>query len=247
MESELKQEYDNMGIEPTQEVLYRSVDLCSSYNIEDAAEFVEQWVAFSISNLNGAEPTVDHLNEFERKVFQAKRDKELQAASKKKSGKFPSAISNLTHLNDIAASNSNPLAMYGVEDDDVMDDYMQDSAMASAVLDDVDSMPGTPSVCRTPKAKSALARTPARQNDALFSPASYSPIGTPRTHIAAAGSGKIVYTFGNPSLITNAHWSLKTPLPRITVKQLLQHEGTCLGPGTKVKYMFDNLYEKAEI
>ncbi|XP_075153605.1 DNA polymerase alpha subunit B [Haematobia irritans] len=242
METELKQEFDNMGIEPSPEVLYRSVDLCSSYNIDDAAEFVEQWVAFSISNLNGAEPTVDHLNEFERKVFQAKRERELQAANKKRGTKYPSAISNLTHLNEIAANNSNPLAMYGVEDDTVMDDYMQDSAM-----DDIDSTPGTPSVCRTPKAKSALARTPARQNETLFSPASYSPIGTPRTHTAAAGSGKIVYTFGNPSLISNAQWSLITPQPKITVKQLLQHEGECLGPGTKAKYMFDNLYEKSEI
>lgn len=129
-----------------------AVDLCALYRIEDAAEFVEQWVAFSISNLNGAEPAVEHLNEFERKVFQAKREKELLAASKKKGGKFPSAISNLTHLNNISAStSSNPLAMYGVEDDDVMDEYMQDSAMASGMLDDVDSMPGTPSVCHTPK------------------------------------------------------------------------------------------------
>lgn len=71
--------------------------------------------------------------------------------------------------------------------------------------------------------------------------------GTPRTHTAAPGSGKIVYTFGNPTLISNAQWSFTTPQPKICVKQLLQHEGTCLGPGTKAKYMFDNLYEKAEI
>lgn len=113
-------------------------------------------MAFSISNLNGAEPTVEHLVEFERKVFQAKREKELLAASKKKAGKMPSALSNLTHLNDITSgSSSNPLAMYGVHDEDVMDDYMQDIGIGgsgvSGVNDDTDSVGKSPSVCHTPK------------------------------------------------------------------------------------------------
>ncbi|XP_037812195.1 DNA polymerase alpha subunit B [Lucilia sericata] len=249
MDAELKQQFDDMGIEPPQEVVDKSVELCITYHIDDASEFVEQWMAFSISHLHGAEPSIEHLNEFERKVFQAKREKELMAASKKKGNKLPSALANLTHLNDIASSNSNPLAMYGVEDD-MMDDYMPDMISAgvgsSTTLDESEAVPSTPSIYHTPKAKSALSRTPARHNDALFSPASYSPIGTPRTHTAAPGSGKVVYTFGNPTLISNTQWSLVTK-PKIHVKQLLQHNGECLGMNSNGRYMFDCLREKAEI
>lgn len=172
MDAELKQQFDDMGIEPSQDVVdkckllicikymkfkvkllfFIAVELCITYHIDDATEFVEQWMAFSVSNLHGDEPTIEHLNEFERKVLQVKREKELQAASKKKGNKLPSALANLTHLNSIAASNSNPLAMYGVEDD-MMDDYMTDivAASSSTTLDENDSVPGTPSVCRTPK------------------------------------------------------------------------------------------------
>ncbi|KAI8130480.1 DNA polymerase alpha subunit B [Lucilia cuprina] len=154
MDAEIKQQFDDMGIEPPQEVVDKSVELCITYHIDDASEFVEQWMAFSISHLHGAEPSIEHLNEFERKVFQAKREKELMAASKKKGNKLPSALANLTHLNDIASSNSNPLAMYGVEDD-MMDDYMPDMISAgvgsSTILDESEAVASTPSIYHTPK------------------------------------------------------------------------------------------------
>lgn len=136
-----------------QSFLHLAVELCISYHIDDAAEFVEQWMAFSISHLNGAEPSIEHLNEFERKVFQAKREKDLIAANKKKGNKLPSAIANLTHLNSLAVSNSNPLAMYGVQDD-MMDDYMPPEITGSdstTNFDESESVPGTPSVYHTPK------------------------------------------------------------------------------------------------
>lgn len=129
------------------------MELCITYHIDDAAEFVEQWMAFSISHLHGDEPSLENLNEFERKVFQTKREKELLAASKKKGNKLPSALANLTHLNAISASSSNPLAMYGVDDNDVMDDYMPDMAdiggvSVVAALMETDNTPSTP---HTPK------------------------------------------------------------------------------------------------
>lgn len=135
-------------------VYFTAVELCITYRIDDAAEFVEQWMAFSISHLNGAEPSIEHLNEFERKVLQAKREKELFAANKKKGNKLPSAIANLTHLNAIAASSANPLAMYGVVDD-MIDDYMPDMIVAgpssSTTFDESETVPSTPSICHTPK------------------------------------------------------------------------------------------------
>lgn len=43
------------------------LDLCTTHNITDPCEFVEQWLAFSVSHLGGAEPTLDNLAELERK------------------------------------------------------------------------------------------------------------------------------------------------------------------------------------
>lgn len=65
---------------------------------------------------------------------------------------------------------------------------------------------------------------------------------TPRSQ--NEGSGKIVYTFGNPSLIKSTTWCSTNP-QSITPKQLIQHEGVSLT--TKTKYMYDNLSERTAI
>lgn len=44
------------------------------YNITDAEEFVEQWMAYSLSNFNGADPTVIRLNEFQLKGYQKEQE-----------------------------------------------------------------------------------------------------------------------------------------------------------------------------
>lgn len=182
MDAELKQQFDDMGIEPSQDVVDKckssvcffylnfyskillqnyfivyifiaAVELCISYHIDDAAEFVEQWLAFSVSHLSGAEPTLEYLNEFERKVFHAKREKDLLAANKRKTNKLPAPISNLSHLNSLAANSSNPLAMYGVEDD-MFDDYMPDmvGAGSSTALNNSEIIESnTPNIYHTPK------------------------------------------------------------------------------------------------
>lgn len=48
-------------------ISFLGVELCITYNLSDAKDFVESYVAFSVNNLNGVEPTVNSLNEFERK------------------------------------------------------------------------------------------------------------------------------------------------------------------------------------
>lgn len=45
------------------------LELCLNYNLSDPEEFVERWIAFSISDLNGAEPTAELIDEFENKEF----------------------------------------------------------------------------------------------------------------------------------------------------------------------------------
>lgn len=69
--------------------------------------------------------------------------------------------------------------------------------------------------------------------------------GTPRTHSAIAGSGKIVYTFGNPTLIGTAKWA-STQQAKIQIKQLLCHNGATLDE-PKSNYMYDCLREKCDI
>lgn len=44
------------------------LEICVNCGQDDPVEFVEQWMAFSISHLSGAEPTVQYLIEMENKV-----------------------------------------------------------------------------------------------------------------------------------------------------------------------------------
>lgn len=87
--TEIAEQFDELGLEPTGAILeqclllvsfgtrtklseknfFAGVHLCNEYNITDPVEFVERWMAFSISHLNGADPTLDNLNDLERKEF----------------------------------------------------------------------------------------------------------------------------------------------------------------------------------
>uniref|UniRef100_A0A1B0BIS9 DNA polymerase alpha subunit B N-terminal domain-containing protein n=1 Tax=Glossina palpalis gambiensis TaxID=67801 RepID=A0A1B0BIS9_9MUSC len=147
MESELKQQFEEMSIEPSESVLGKAVELCVIYNVDDASEFVEQWLAFSVSNLNGDEPTIENLHEFERKVLQAKRDKNVLSASKNKTIKNSSGIGSLTNLKNVASAPSTPLSMYGVGDEDnMMEQYMHE-------------LPETSNNCQTPKVSKKTEKT----------------------------------------------------------------------------------------
>lgn len=98
------------------------LDLCTTYNV-DPVEFVEQWMAFSLSHLNGAEPTLDYLNDLERKELANK--KALKSA---KNDRF-----NVQRDADIKQ-----LRIYGSDMDrienvgDVMDSYLCNTPKVSA-------------------------------------------------------------------------------------------------------------------
>uniref|UniRef100_A0A0K8VHB5 DNA polymerase alpha subunit B n=1 Tax=Bactrocera latifrons TaxID=174628 RepID=A0A0K8VHB5_BACLA len=152
MDVEIKQQFEEMGVEANEDVITKSLELCASYCLDDAAEFVEQWMAFSISNLNGAEPSVENLTEFERKVFQAKRDKELAQANRKRVS-YATSSTNTIYAPSV---DSNPLAIYGVKDSAVIDDYDVgggDANSASQDLHDDEQMLGSYNICHTPKPK----------------------------------------------------------------------------------------------
>lgn len=82
------------------------VQLCNDYNVTDPVEFVERWMAFSISNLNGADPTLDNLNDMERKEF----------------ANFKQA--NESKIKSTSNQQSNHSSNYdNFPDDDIMDSY----------------------------------------------------------------------------------------------------------------------------
>ncbi|XP_026734984.1 DNA polymerase alpha subunit B isoform X1 [Trichoplusia ni] len=62
------EQFQFFGIDVPKEVISKCVSLCEEYNI-DAESFIEQWMAFSLNNLNGSSPNLDNLDVFVRKEF----------------------------------------------------------------------------------------------------------------------------------------------------------------------------------
>lgn len=53
---------------------FKGASLCKEYDV-DAETLVELWMAFSLTNLNGAPPNLDTLNSLERKEFSKRADR----------------------------------------------------------------------------------------------------------------------------------------------------------------------------
>ncbi|XP_049877465.1 DNA polymerase alpha subunit B [Pectinophora gossypiella] len=75
------EQFQFLGLEVSREVLARSVSLCEEYDI-DAETFTEQWMAFSLTHLNGAAPTVENLDLLARKEFSKRAASRLNAPAK---------------------------------------------------------------------------------------------------------------------------------------------------------------------
>ncbi|CAH0551258.1 unnamed protein product [Brassicogethes aeneus] len=78
---EIKRFFLDVNIIPTASVLDKCLELCQNYNIE-AENFVDEWFAYTTSNLNGALPTIEELEKMERKEFQ-KQAKETSSVKKR--------------------------------------------------------------------------------------------------------------------------------------------------------------------
>ncbi|EDV91004.1 DNA polymerase alpha subunit B [Drosophila grimshawi] len=225
MDTELKQQFDEMGVEPSVAVLDKCVELSLSYSIHDATEFVEQWMAFSLSHLHGDDPTPENLGEFERKVLQVRREK----------GGAKKSTQQHNIKSQTAAMETSSLASYGLlEDEPMMDDYVSESAATQP---------------HTPKAHNQHPRSSALKSGVLFSPASYthqSAKRTPATPIATSMGkpGDIVDTFGHPRLLAACTWhsQLEQSLP---VVQKLLHNDAPLTM-SNLRYMNDLLYERCD-
>nr|XP_016943740.1 DNA polymerase alpha subunit B [Drosophila suzukii] len=230
MDVELKQQFDEMGVEPADSVLERCVELAISYNIHDATEFVEQWMAFSLSHLHGEDPALENLGDFERKVLQLRKDKMGSKASAVKSKPYaPSSIQDTSSL-----------ASYGVmEDDPMIDDYVGESTM------DISS------ALHTPKAKKDSVRNSNLKGGVLFSPASYTPqsakknpaAGTPTTSVAGK-PGDVVDSFGHPKLLAGTSWQTQIE-HTVPVTQKLLHKNVPLTIAN-LGYMNDLLGDRCD-
>lgn len=84
-------------------------EICTVYNVTDAEEFVEQWMAYSLTNFGGADPTVARLNEFQLKGFQKDQENTPAATddyrplpNKRSRGSNASSILNAYGFNDTA-------------------------------------------------------------------------------------------------------------------------------------------------
>ncbi|KAH8358634.1 hypothetical protein KR093_001502 [Drosophila rubida] len=225
MDAELKQQFDEMGVEPTAPVLDKCMELAISYNIDDATEFVEQWMAFSLSHLQGEEPTAANLGEFERKVLQAQREK---GGSKKPT------------LQGKATKNSmdtSSLASYGlIEDEPMMDDYVDEASTTASTLP------------HTPKAAKDRSRPSALKGGVLFSPASFSPQSAKRTPVQSAivdgRPGDTVDSFGHPKLLAASSWQSQVEHMLPVVQKLLHNDAPLTM--SNLRYMNDLLHERCD-
>ncbi|XP_020799738.1 DNA polymerase alpha subunit B [Drosophila serrata] len=227
MDVEIKQQFDEMGVEPAEAVLEKCLELAISYNVLDATEFVEQWMAFSLSHLHGDDPTTENLGEFERKVLQLRKDK---VAPKAKS--YTATASSGPDLSS--------LATYGVmEEDQMMDDYVSESVSDSSAM-------------HTPKAKKDKQRSAALKGGVLFSPVSYTPQSTKKTLVEAgtpnatvAGKpGDIVDSFGHPKLLAGSNWQTQVE-HQLPVTQKLLHKDAPLTIAN-LGYMNDLLGDRCD-
>ncbi|XP_030564138.1 DNA polymerase alpha subunit B [Drosophila novamexicana] len=223
MDSELKHQFDEMGVEPSDDVLEKCIELALTYSIHDATEFVEQWMAFSLSHLHGEDPTAANLGEFERKVLQVKREKV--------------GTTKLTHhtKSQPSALETSSLATYGlIEDDPMMDDYVGDSTSTQP---------------HTPKARNERARTSIMKSGMVFSPASYTPQSARRTPAATTTTttgkpGDIVDTFGHPKLLAGCTWQSQVEQPLPVVQKLLHNDAPLTV--ANLRYMNDLLYDRCD-
>ncbi|XP_052869051.1 DNA polymerase alpha subunit B [Anopheles cruzii] len=182
----IREQFDELGIEPSDEVVNACITICLNNGINDPVEFVEQWMAYSVSKLSGAEPTVAYLNDMEAHEYTGKARKMGKVAtivggtaSSNATARSDPKVSKLTTYRNVDSAEQDVLEMYG---------------------------------CVTPKASKAVSRlqhsknTPDVVRGSPFSTVTYSPISTSKhgkdSEDAKSGkSGQIVYTYGKAQLL----------------------------------------------
>ncbi|CAH1970977.1 unnamed protein product [Acanthoscelides obtectus] len=69
---DIASQFSQFNITVEEKVLEKCLELCARYNIEPE-DLCDQWYAFAATNLNGAEPTLPHLEKLERNVLEKEK------------------------------------------------------------------------------------------------------------------------------------------------------------------------------
>lgn len=86
--------FDFINVKPSEGVVTKSLEICVKYGLE-AEDFVDQWSAYTISHLNGKEPTVEYLVQMERKELAKAKDTPASAK------KLPATPKNVKVYGDL--------------------------------------------------------------------------------------------------------------------------------------------------
>lgn len=82
------------------------LDLCIAHSINDEKDFVESYLAFSVSHLNGAEPSIESLDEFERKELLNQKKKVKESTENRRTSR---RLSNFDHFDSNDVENDDEL------------------------------------------------------------------------------------------------------------------------------------------
>lgn len=227
----LRESFDEFGLEPSSEEIKVCIEICNRNGIDNPGDFVDTWMAYSVSKLNGAEPTLEYLRDMESYEFgnKARVKTAIPAA--------PLLVKN---------AHNGPRESLGKnsgQDGLVIYKNIEFDSAENEVLGSYG--------CVTPKQKKSVSRT------THFSPASYHPIARrSQNQEGPNNSGNVVYTFGNAQLLKQVNWTAVVNKHRkpVTIEiQLSDKNIASANPGLDTflsedcKYMFDSSYERALI
>ncbi|XP_058118224.1 DNA polymerase alpha subunit B [Anopheles ziemanni] len=247
----IREQFDELGIEPSDEIINKSIEICINNDINDPVEFVEQWMAYSVSKLGGAEPTVAFLNEMEAHEYTSKSSRKAKVSSlagvplgNVASPRLDTKVAKITTYRNVDSTEQDVLEMYG---------------------------------CITPKTKKSTSYLQQNKNTpecirggSAFTTVTYSPLSTSLKKVAPdapSKSGQVVYTYGNAQLLKQINWlpsgasddaDAKTESEKRT-KESAGNERHHRAGGVSVsfkaekfandssKYMFDSSYDRVMI
>ncbi|XP_047110076.1 DNA polymerase alpha subunit B isoform X1 [Schistocerca piceifrons] len=195
----LREQFLSMGVRITDVALSKCLELCSTYNLSED-DLLETWMAYAVSNIGDADPTVDMLNQMERKEL-AKSIGTSATTSQNSSKKSSLMVYNVslpenTNHSEILQLYSTPTAK---RKEDVPKENTPDGSAVKKLV----------SQGRSPRA--------------VFSPASFSPkVATPSTkYESRTNSGDIVLEHGN---CEGASWSARTKFTPVVAHDEVKHQ-----------------------
>ncbi|CAH2045616.1 unnamed protein product, partial [Iphiclides podalirius] len=170
------EQFQFLGIDVQKEVLTKCVSLCEEYNV-DPETFIEQWMAFSLTHLNGSPPTLENLDLLEKKEFSKLTATRLNAL-----------------LTNEAANTGASLTVYGAQvpvqsDSDVLSGYMTTSPKRIKLENE------------TITAQSEL--HPATYSAIVAKSAKYAARNNPGTIVHSYGTDKLLQSFTDATGLNN--------------------------------------------